>query len=192
MVQSRDPAHGRALADLKARARAAEQARLALHATAKGRVRGRAETYAACDRAAAVFHAALAAAYPPGFWAAVGENGEELGRGDPAATELAVLFLEADPWFFRSGYVKADLIRRLKRLALSPSIAERLRQVVLAAVDGRDRREFRHYCRLARRVATPELVAALAERRGSPDPGVRRRSAWVLAALDRRGPAATP
>lgn len=41
-----------------------------------------------------------------------------IDAGDRTALDLAVAFLVADPWFFSSGYVKANLIRRLKRAQL--------------------------------------------------------------------------
>ena len=59
--------------------------------------------------------------------------------------------------------------------------------VVLAAVDKCDRREFRSYCRLARTVDSPDLRQVLSDRLGDPDCGVRRRARWVLNALERSG-----
>ena len=136
--------------------------------------------------AQAAYHAALTRwrtalerAYPPGFWGAY----DALGRGDPSGADIAIEFLEGDPWFFRSGYVKATLIERLTRLDLSPLHASRLRSVVLTAVDSRDRRELRRYRRLARKVDTPELRKALQSRLDADDPGVRRRARWILDAL---------
>lgn len=130
--------------------------------------------------AAEVFHKAVTAAYPPGFW----EDFYRLRDGDPAGLERAVRFLEADPWFFRSGYVKADLLRFIKRTDLSPAYRRRLRRVLLAAVSHRDRREFRYYCRLARTLDDPELRQALAQRLTDSDAGVRRRARWMLEALE--------
>ena len=119
-----------------------------------------------------LFHEAVAAAYPPGFWEAY----ERLGIGDSSGLATAVEFLEADPWFFRSGYTKAELIRCIGRLELPSATADRLRRVVLAAVDGRDRREFRRYCRLARKVDSPGLREDLTRRLQRDDPAVRRRA----------------
>ena len=68
-------------------------------------------------------------------------------------------------------------------MALGTGEAARLRRVVLAAVDRPDRREFRRYTRLARKVDAPELRQALEERLGAADPGIRRRARWVLEAL---------
>jgi uncharacterized protein (TIGR02996 family) len=124
-------------------------------------------------------HAAEQAAWPPGFW----EDFGRLRSGDAAALETAVAFLEADPWFFRSGYAKESLIRFLCRLELAPEHVDRLRKVVLAAVDGRHRREFRRYCRLARKVDGPEVRSELARRLRHDDPRVCRHARWVFAAL---------
>jgi uncharacterized protein (TIGR02996 family) len=131
------------------------------------------------EQARRLFHAASAAAWPPRFW----EDLRRLRSGDAAALETAVAFLEADPWFFRSGYAKESLIRFLCRLELAQEHVARLRRVVLAAVDGRHRREFRSYCRLARKVDGPEVRSELVRRLGHDDARVRRHARWVFAAL---------
>ncbi len=123
---------------------------------------------------------AIDGAYPPGFWDAYAR----LRDRDPAGLETAIAFLEADPWLFRSGCVKAALIRYINRLELLPGQRARLRAVVPAAVDHRDRREFRAYCRLARRLDAAEFRRALEGRAKDVEPRVRQRARWVLVALD--------
>jgi hypothetical protein len=165
-----------------ARAAEVEAARRAVNAAADARAASRPETIALWRQAVDRFWTALRGAYPPGFrdiWA-------RLAQSDADAIETAVVFLEVDPWFFRSGYMKEELIRRLNRLELSGAVVSRLRHVVVAAVDRSDRREFRRYCRLARRVDSLELRQALRERCASPEAGVRRRAAWMLAAVENR------
>ena len=115
-------------------------------------------------------HATVAAAYPQGF----GQDFRRLKEGNASGITAAVKFLEADPWFFRSGYTKAELIRYLIRIALPRDIEDRLRLVVLAVVDHGDRREFRYYCRLARKVDSPELRRELSKRIQSEVPSVAR------------------
>lgn len=169
--------------DQASRAATAREAHEALRAAAALSARHREHVEEAGPvywRALERFRAAIANAYPPGFWAAL----QRLRNGDPAGLETAVTFLEADPWFHRSGYAKESLIRYLTRLPLSPEHARRLREVVLAAVDGRDRREFRSYCRLARKVDDPAMRAELQQRLKHDDPRVRRHARWVLAACD--------
>jgi hypothetical protein len=94
-------------------------------------------------------------------------------------------FLEKDQWTFGSGYAKADLIRLLRKLDLKPAQAERLRRVVLAVVDGRDRREFRHYCRLACKLDSPRLRDELMRRLEDENEVVRRHARWALEYLSK-------
>lgn len=137
----------------------------------------------AWKNAAAAFHAAIDRAYPPGFWADL----TAVRAGDRSGLPAMIAFLEADPWFFRSGYIKAMALRAIKRFALSRDEAERLRRVVLDMVERRDGREFRDYCRLARSLATPEFRREIERRAASVDPAVARRARWVLEALDQKG-----
>jgi len=116
------------------------------------------------------------------FWCAL----NRLRDKRPAELEPLVSFLERDPWTFGSGYGKADAIRFLKRAPLAEETKQRLRRVVLNAVDGRERREFRHYCKLARKVDAPELRAALRERMMGTDPAIQRRAGWMLAACEQK------
>lgn len=126
------------------------------------------------------FHSAIDHAYPEDFW----ELWKKLPSGDPTAVENAVLFLEADPWFFRSGYVKSGLIKKLNRLPLLAELEARLRNVLLDVVKTRDRREFRSYCHLARRVESADLRRDLSKLQTSADPNVQRRVKWMLSAMD--------
>jgi hypothetical protein len=98
----------------------------------------------------------------------------------------AIKYLEKDEWKFGSGYAKADLIRLVRKLDLKPDEADRLRRVVLAVVDGRDRREFRHYCLLACKVDSPQLRKELTRRLEDENEMARRHARWTLEYLSRR------
>jgi hypothetical protein len=162
------------------RAKRAEQARQILAATFElyQQDKGITEARLAWHQAAQQFHRAVEEAYPPGFW----EDFSSLKQKDPGSIETVVQFLEADPWFFRSGYVKADIIRFLNQCQLSESYRSRLQYVVLLAVASRDRREFRSYCRLAKKIYCSELHQKLLVLSEYPDCDVRRRAKWVLEA----------
>ena len=77
---------------------------------------------------------------------------------DAELLEFAISFLEVDPLFFRSGYVKAELLRKLKRSDLNAKQIERLNVVLVDAVDRRASREFKAYCRLAAIITNPKLT----------------------------------
>ncbi len=127
-------------------------------------------------KAAALWYRATDEAYPPDFW----ENFERLKEGDLSGLETAVTFLEIDPWFFRSGYVKADLLRFIFRIEIPSLYSIRLQKIVLNAINLRDRREFRHYCGLAKIIDTSTFRSELKKLLESDDPGKRRRAQWVI------------
>ncbi len=103
--------------------------------------------------------------------------------GDKSKVDVAIAFLEADPWFHGSGYAKAKLIRYLKPPMLKPDEIKRLQNVVLSLVDRRDDRDFRAFCKLARKVDGPRLREQLTQRLAQNDLNVQRRARWVLEAL---------
>ena len=122
----------------------------------------------------------MAAAYPPTF----NQDLVRLEEGDASGLESIVAFLEADPIFYGTGYLKEGLSRLLRDVELPSNYVSRLQAVVLSVVDRRDGREFRAYCRLARKVDSPELREQLTRRLTQDDPNVRRRARWVLEALE--------
>ncbi len=112
-----------------------------------------------------------------------------LADGHIRFVEAAIAFLEADPWFFRSGYEKQKIIQHLKRSRLTEPQRLRLARVVLQAIDSRDRIEFRHYGRLACGIWSDFLDEEVAARMQSRDAGIRRRATWVAAAAISAGKA---
>jgi len=133
-------------------------------------------------QADATLQTAYEAVVPAGFDAAW----RQLHAGEKPDWEPLLRFLEDDWIFFASGYRKAALIQDIKRAELPSHVQSRLRQVVLNVVDRRDGREFRYFCKLARKVDAPELRAALRERMTSNDPNVRRRANWALYACEQK------
>lgn len=134
--------------------------------------------------ALARLNAALEALYSPELWSAVAN----LSAGDATGTPTCLAFLEADPWCFRSGYVKETIIRHLRHVDLSPQERERVIEILVFAVKSGPRREFREYCRTARALSDGEFEQRLEELRGNilNGDGVRRRAGWMLDAI-RRG-----
>lgn len=111
---------------------------------------------------------------------------EELERQDPEAVEDAICFLEVDPWFFRSGYIKERILHLLKRCHLTARQRERLQQCIVRSVEGGSRRVFARYARLGGVHASNALMTAIESRLDSADPEVRRRASHVLAVIRSR------
>lgn len=135
-----------------------------------------AEVRAVWSEALSKFRLARERATPPGFW----DDFERLKQRDINGLESGIAFLEADPYFFRSGYIKEWISTFVRRLPLDDSQQRRLRRVVLHIVETRDGREFRYFCRLARRVADDKLRQALQNLLQHEDRDVRRRATWML------------
>jgi len=55
---------------------------------------------------------------------------ELLRVGDITAIEMAIQFLEANPWYFRSGYHKADILKMLRKHLLSDDQSARMRNLI--------------------------------------------------------------
>lgn len=88
---------------------------------------------------------------------------QNIHRNDPTAIEAAIVYLEVDPWCFRSGYLKERILRDLSRARLGESDKVRVRAALVAALlkGPRARPEFSAMRRLARHVRSPEFEAAL-------------------------------
>ena len=86
---------------------------------------------------------------------------DDPGYTDQETIEFVISFLEIDPRFFRSGYIKEEMLRKIGRAELNSKQTRRLRAVLLDAVERRGGREFRRYCRTASHVYNDELLAEL-------------------------------
>ena len=104
---------------------------------------------------------------------------EESELSDQELIEFAITFLELNPMFFRSGYIKEEILRKLKRSALSEKQCERLRTILIDAVNNRGTREFRRYCRLLPKVSNSRLIGALETAKKFGE-GARKRRASIM------------
>ena len=81
-----------------------------------------------------------------------------LASGDADAKESAIKFLEFDPYYYRSGYIKSKLLVRLKNIKLSASEVKRLQKVICNAIVSQPPKcEFKYYARLLKNIGTPEF-----------------------------------
>jgi hypothetical protein len=84
--------------------------------------------------------------------------------GDRSAINELITYLEVDPYYFRSGYLKGRLARIIKGSPRAIEDDRRLRGVIWNRAGGHGRQEFREYCRLATRISTPSFRDAVAKK----------------------------
>ena len=81
-----------------------------------------------------------------------------LSSGETDAKEYAIKFLESDPYYYRSGYIKSKLLVRLKHIKLTASEIKRLQKVVCNAIlSPFPKSEFKYYAGLLKNIGTPEF-----------------------------------
>jgi hypothetical protein len=122
------------------------------------------------------FSTALNDLYSPAFYDATAR----LKAGDVTESETGIRFLEADPWCFRSGYMKSNIARYLRSVRMVERDKDRLRQVLLDVVKVGKRLEFREMCSLARKVDSPAFRGQLLALSESNDVGTAQRAGWML------------
>lgn len=121
-----------------------------------------------------------ALAFPGGIGTAM----SLLENNDPNTIEMVVQFLEADPWYFHSGYHKADMLKQLRHAPLSEVQRKRLQQVLVARIQGPETpREFRWYCHLARFISDADFARQVTGLAESADSVTVLHAQWVLSQL---------
>lgn len=95
-------------------------------------------------------------AFPGGYESALAR----LKKSDPEPVEAALVFLELRPYFFRSGYMRETLLRRLKHVPLSNLQAERFARVQEAQRQWRLKAQTRRSSRPARKSRAGGLPSA--------------------------------
>lgn len=85
------------------------------------------------------------------------ELGIRIEGGEAEAIEAGLTFLERDPYFFRSGYARERVARRLARAELNAAQKIRARELVLSSVDGQRHCPQPGLGRLARASANNQL-----------------------------------
>lgn len=103
---------------------------------------------------------------------------------DATTAQIFIRFLEADEYFFGSGYLKEFAWRNLRRFPLTERQKNQLREVAVALLHKRIQREFRFMATTMHGLADEAFrarVAALAEQ--ARDEDVRTRAGLLAAYL---------
>jgi hypothetical protein len=103
-------------------------------------------------------------------------------EGKAESIELAVAFVEADPHFFRSGYMKQYIWNRLKQVAVTADQEHRLEQVALQYLSKPIRREFWHMVRYARTRGSESFWNRISMLAVENDVSLSTRAQWLLLA----------
>jgi hypothetical protein len=132
-------------------------------------------------KAIEAFHLTCEQAYP--------ETLRQFDKGHLPVSEVdtgdILDFLEADPVFYRSGYVKQKLLKDLKRRKLEASEIARIQAIILGIVCQPDhRREFTDYCKVAVAVADEDFRKRLQKLASGRETRIATRAGWMLAAID--------
>ncbi len=89
-------------------------------------------------------------------------------------------YLEVDPYYYWSGHIKEKLLTKIKKLDFSEEECEIIRALVLRRIEKRALREFKHICRLIRKVETKGFHESVMDRSKSRDSRVKRRAEFAL------------
>jgi hypothetical protein len=123
------------------------------------------------SKACAVFHENYdRLAFPGGLAQAM----HLLKEHDSVTIATAIKFLEIDPMFHRSGYIKEDILRYLKKAQLSKSQIETLERLIIRSIYQGGRREFNSYAKLAGALHTKTVLRTIKKRLSGNREQIRR------------------
>jgi hypothetical protein len=101
---------------------------------------------------------------------------------DASETETAIAFLEADPWFFRSGYMKQQIWDHLKRASLTSKQERQLEAAAMAYLYRRVEREFWHMARYVRMRGSSAFWDAVTSLAATSAGKLSVKAGWLLLA----------
>lgn len=116
---------------------------------------------------------------------------EQLATGDPELLELAICFVEVNPYYFRSGYLKKRLFRRLRGMALSEKARQRIQQGILHAVLSHEGAGWKDFCSLATAFFDANFEHSVTRYVSDEDQQVSRRAKSILAHIRQQRTQAT-
>jgi hypothetical protein len=104
-----------------------------------------------------------------------------LAKNDPDAIEYVIQFLEVDPRFFRSGYLKEVMATKLKRSSLSTSQKRRLQIVLLRHFQlPYFTKEFKFYIKLSPYVQDEAYLKSINLLKDSTEKAISKKAFEVL------------
>jgi hypothetical protein len=86
-----------------------------------------------------------------------------LKKKDLSIMPIALAYLKADPYFFRSGYIKGKIATQLKKFTFNQDQIKDLQNSIINTLFKPSCPEFKYYCRLAIKVADNEFLTRIQE-----------------------------
>jgi hypothetical protein len=109
---------------------------------------------------------------------------ESLRQGDHEAVADTLIFLEADPYCFRSGYIKKKLCSALKKTPLDRSERKRVRDIITARLSTLRPVSFSDFAKLGCFLYTPGFHARVRKQQVPALPCLLKRKKDFLRRLD--------
>jgi len=79
-----------------------------------------------------------------------------LDKKDPNTIAIAITYLKADPYYFRSGYIKKKIAHLLKKADLTRQQVTQLQKILITLLTS-NYWFYMEYCRLARKIQDPQF-----------------------------------
>ena len=117
---------------------------------------------------------------------------DSVRQGDHDAIAEAILFLETDPYCFRSGFIKKKLCRALKQAPLDREERTALRNIVLNAVNIQRPVSFSDFAALGCRLYTPGFHNRVQKLKIIPYKYIAERKRFLLRRLEETAQNFTP
>ena len=101
-----------------------------------------------------------------------------------SAIEASIAFLLADPYYFRSGYIKEYIWRHLPSCRLTEDQIEKIEYSASGYLERQIGREFWYMCRAINRIARKSFWSRLAGELDAYEPEKKARASYLLAYRD--------
>lgn len=99
---------------------------------------------------------------------------------DEETIEFIFRFLELDPNFHRAGYIKERMLDLIRKIDLSALNKERVRLLLINAVQNISGREYRRCCRLLPIVKNEAIISEILKFTSSNSGSIRRRAKLMM------------
>jgi hypothetical protein len=103
-----------------------------------------------------------------------------LKKKDPSILPTAIIYVKADPYFFRSGYIKQKILTHLKKFNFNADQIKALQHIIIDAILN-PKSGFKYYVRLALKISDINFLTSIQKIiKESDNPIVSKRAQQVF------------